>query len=61
MTNYDLGAVYRAMGDYRLAVEHLQSNAAPLEGYLPRERLGRGGPLSLGSLTYLVWRLADLG
>jgi tetratricopeptide (TPR) repeat protein len=34
VTNYDLGAVHRAMGDYRLAVEYLQSNVASLEGYL---------------------------
>src|SRR5215510_5723305 len=61
VTNYDLGAVYGAMGNYRLAVEYLQSNVASFEGYLLRERLGMGGPLSLGPLNYLVWCLADLG
>jgi tetratricopeptide (TPR) repeat protein len=62
VTNYNLGAVHRAMGDYRLAMEYLQSNMMSFAGYLLRERWGRGGPpVSLGCLNYLVWCLADLG
>jgi tetratricopeptide (TPR) repeat protein/class 3 adenylate cyclase len=58
---FDLGAVHRALGDYRLAMDYLQSNVASLEGYMLGQRLGMGGPLSVGSLSYLIWCLADLG
>jgi tetratricopeptide (TPR) repeat protein len=59
--NFNLGAAYYSLGDYRRGVDVLRQN---MESY-ERERLGGQGDgpslRSVVSCTWLVWSLAELG
>jgi len=61
VSTFLLGLAYHAVGDYTRAAELLRKNADSLTGDLVGEHFGMGEPLSLASLGYLVWCLAELG
>ena len=61
VTRLPLGLLYRALGEYRRAVEFLRWNTARLQGDLLRERFGLFGLPSVFSRTFSVQCLAELG
>ncbi len=61
VANLFLGVAYRALGDYREAIERSGRNVASLEGDLMRESFGLPGLPSVLSRTFLVWSLAERG
>jgi class 3 adenylate cyclase/tetratricopeptide (TPR) repeat protein len=61
MATFFLGTAYRALGDYRRAVDCFRRNVASLKGELIHERFGMTGLPSVMSQTMLVSCLADLG
>ena len=60
-TNYYLGAIYTARGDYGRAIDILQWNVVSLVGERLRERFGLPGLASIHSRFFLAWSLAELG
>jgi tetratricopeptide (TPR) repeat protein len=61
MATFFVGTAYRALGDYRRAVDCFRRNVASLKGELVHERFGMTGLPSVMSQTMLVSCLADLG
>jgi tetratricopeptide (TPR) repeat protein len=61
MATFFVGTAYRALGDYRRAVDCFRRNIASLTGKLIRERFGMTGLPAVMSRTMLVSCLADLG
>jgi len=61
ITNYLLGAVFHALGDYHRAIECLRRSMASLEGDLLWQRFGLTGLPSVFSRTWLAWCLAEVG
>ena len=60
-TSTHLGPLYRERGDYRRAIEILNSSVDSLQGSLSRERFGLAGLPSVLLRFHLVWCLAELG
>jgi transcriptional regulator with AAA-type ATPase domain/tetratricopeptide (TPR) repeat protein len=61
VTNLPLGLLYRALGDYRRAIEFLGWNTARLVGDLRYDRFGLFGLPSVFSRAFTVLCLAELG
>ena len=59
--NFYLGCAHLALGDYVVAIDLLQRNAAMLEGDRVRERFGVAGLPSVLSRVWLAWGLAEGG
>ncbi len=60
-TNFRMGQVYAILGNYRRALEFLKCHMAALQGDLMRERFGMPRLPSVGTRTWSVWCLAELG
>jgi transcriptional regulator with AAA-type ATPase domain/tetratricopeptide (TPR) repeat protein len=60
-TNAHLGPAYRALGEYRRAVEILRANLESLPEELTRETLGLAGLPFVICTTNLAWCLAEVG
>jgi tetratricopeptide (TPR) repeat protein len=58
---YQLGFVYRQLGDYRQAIEALQSVVDALQGELLYERFGEPSVLSVHARAWLATTLAEVG
>jgi class 3 adenylate cyclase/tetratricopeptide (TPR) repeat protein len=61
MATFFVGTAYRALGDYRRAVDCFRRNVVSLKGELVHERFGMTGLPSVMAQTMLVSCLADLG
>jgi DNA-binding NtrC family response regulator/tetratricopeptide (TPR) repeat protein/class 3 adenylate cyclase len=59
--NVNLGQAYHALGDYRRGVDILRRTVESLTEDLNWERFGMSGLRSVGSRTFLVWCLAEMG
>ncbi|MGH8070847.1 MAG: ATP-binding protein [Candidatus Entotheonellia bacterium] len=60
-TNYSLGRVHSALGNYRQAIELLRKNVTVLKGDLSRERFGLTALASVAANAFLSEPLAELG
>jgi tetratricopeptide (TPR) repeat protein len=61
MSNFRLGQIYYALGDYQRAMEVLRRNVAFLKGDQHYERFDQAAFPSVLSRAYLVWCLAERG
>jgi class 3 adenylate cyclase/tetratricopeptide (TPR) repeat protein len=61
MATFFVGTAYRALGDYRRAVDCFRRNVASLEGELIHERFGMTGLPAVMARTWSASCLADLG
>jgi tetratricopeptide (TPR) repeat protein len=61
MTNFRLGQVHNAMGDYGRAVAVLRQSVTTLDGELARQAFGLAGYPAVHSRAFLAVALAELG
>jgi tetratricopeptide (TPR) repeat protein len=60
-SNSRLGYAYLVQGEYRRAIEFLQTNVAELEGDLARHRSGGAGLPAVDGRSFSAWCLSELG